>query len=419
MQDALEQMFNIRVSEDFIKDNFGKLEDVVNGNVDALEELQEAAAEDYVAHLRIDADTTRAEEIRNELNGYIDEFNQKEIHLGASIDDADFINALNNMMDAGELTSDQVQQYLNSIGYEPEFDPVTAEAPSQPFNATTEVNADLPLLGPTHLATLNTSTTIDGVSATMFGISNAGASGGKKVLTGAHKIANTAAKQNAVRNSGASGKKVGNGGKGKSGGGGGGSSKAKEPDVLEPIEKEADRYHDVNVQLELIDKDLDKLDKQKKKLFGQDLINNLNKRLGLLNKQIDVTNEKIKIARGETQELQDKLANKGVAFNADGTIANYAEAYAAQLNYVNSLIAQYNNMGAEAQEGFKDTIDKAKEDFETFTNNLDRYDEVITNLIPGLEADIQSAVDEKIDLQIEKFDMEIELRLKLAEAERD
>lgn len=417
MQDALEQMFNIRVSEDFIRDNFEALEDVVNGNVDALEELQEAAAEDYVAHLYINADDTRINEVRNELNSYIDEFSQKEIQVGASIDDADFINALNNMMDAGELTSDQVQQYLNSIGYEPEFDPVTAEAPSQPFNATTEVNADLPLLGPTHLATLNTSTTIDGVSATMFGISNAGASGGKKVLTGAHKIANTGARKNAVRNSGASGKKVGNGGKGKSGGGGG--SKAKEPDVLEPIEKEADRYHDVNVQLELIDKDLDKLDKQKKKLFGQDLINNLNKKLGLLNKQIDVTNEKIKIARGETQELQDKLANKGVAFNADGTIANYAEAYAAQLNYVNSLIAQYNNMGAEAQEGFKDTIDKAKEDFETFTNNLDRYDEVITNLIPGLEADIQSAVDEKIDLQIEKFDMEIELRLKLAEAERD
>ena len=418
MQDALEQMFNIRVSEDFIRDNFGKLEDVVNGNVDALEELQEAAAEDYVAHLYINADDTRINEVRNELNGYIDEFSQKEIQVGASIDDADFINALNNMMDAGELTSDQVQQYLNSIGYEPEFEDVTADTPPQTLNAVTDVTADLPFLGPTHLATLNTSTKVDGVSATMFGISNAGEGGGKKKLVGAHKVANTAAKQNAVRNSGSSGRKVGNsgGGGGKSGGGG---SQAKEPDTMDPVEKEIDRYHDVDIQLKQIKTDMDKLDKQKKKLFGADLIQNLNKQLNLLDKQIDKNNEKIGIARDEAAELRDKLSGKGVSFNSDGTIANYAQAYAAQLNYVNSLIAQYNSMSAEAQEGFKETVDNAKESFDKFIDDMSRYDEVVTNLIPDLEADIQSAVDEKIDLQIEKFDMEIELRLDLAEAERD
>lgn len=204
---------------------------------------------------------------------------------------------------------------------------------------------------------------------------------------------------------------------GKSGGGGGGSSK--QPDNMDSVEKEADRYHDVDIQLKQIQTDIDKLDKQKKKLFGQDLIGNLNKKIKLLDKQIDTTNEKIKIAQGETQELQNKLSGKGVAFNADGTIANYAQAYASQLNYVNGLIAQYNSMSATAQEGFKDTVEKAKEDFDKFVDNIDRYDELITNTIPGLEKDIQSAVDEKIDLQIEKFDMEIELRLDLAEAERD
>ena len=206
---------------------------------------------------------------------------------------------------------------------------------------------------------------------------------------------------------------------GKSNGGGGGGGNSKQPDKMDPVEKEKDRYHDVDVQLKLIQKDIDKLDKQKKKLFGQDLINNLNQKIKLLNKQIDTTNEKIKIAQGETQELQDKLRGKGVSFNADGTIANYAQAYASQLNYVNGIIAQYNSMSAEAQEGFKETVEKAKEDFDKFVDNIDRYDELITSKIPDLEKEIQSAVDEKIDLQIEKFDMEIEIRLDLAEAERD
>ena len=204
-------------------------------------------------------------------------------------------------------------------------------------------------------------------------------------------------------------------GKGKSGSG----KSAKEPSKMDSVEKEIDRYHDVDIQLQNIQTDIDKINKQKDKLFGKDLIGNINKQLALLNKQIETTSSKIDIAKDEAAELKDTLSKKGVTFGADGTISNYANAYAAQLNYVNSLIAQYNNMSAEQQEGFKDTVEQAKKDFDEFTKDIDRYDEVITSLIPGLEADIQSAIDEKIDLQIEKFDMEIEIRLNLAEAERD
>ena len=193
----------------------------------------------------------------------------------------------------------------------------------------------------------------------------------------------------------------------------------KEPDYMEGLKDEKDIYHDINIVLSQISTELDKLDKQRKKLFGQDLIDNLNKQLGFLNKQIDATGEKINIARGEASLLKTQLLAAGVSFNPDGTISNYAQAYNSQLNYVNSLIAQYDNMSAEAQEGFKDTVEQAKKDFDTFVKNIDRYDEIITDMIPDLEADIQAATDKKIDLQIEKFDMEIEIRLDLAEAERD
>lgn len=204
--------------------------------------------------------------------------------------------------------------------------------------------------------------------------------------------------------------------------GGGGSSK--EPSHMDPLEKEADRYHDVDIQLKQIKTDMDKLEKQKKKLFGADLIANLNKQLKLLDKQIDTTHDKIKIAEDEAYNtengLQKKLSEQGVLFNADNTIANYTEIYTAKLKYVNDLITQYNNLGADAQENFqKNVLDPAKKDFDKFTEQLSRYDEIVTNLIPGLEADIQAAIDEKIDLQIEKFDMEIEIRLDLAEAERN
>ena len=197
------------------------------------------------------------------------------------------------------------------------------------------------------------------------------------------------------------------------------SSKAKDPDKMDALEDEKDRYHDIDIILKQIETDLSRLEKQQKKLFGQNLIDNLNKQLQTLDKQIDATNQKIVIAQGEAAELRNKLSDYGTTFNADGTIANYAQVYQAQLNYVNSLIAQYNAMSAEEQEKFKDTVEAAKKNFDNFTKAIEDYDTLISDTIPGLEDDIQAAIDKEIEIKITEFNMEIEIRLDLAEAERD
>lgn len=199
--------------------------------------------------------------------------------------------------------------------------------------------------------------------------------------------------------------------------GSGSEEKEKDPDKMDAIENERDRYHDVNIELKQIETELGRIQKQKDKLLGQDLIDNLNKQLNLLNKQMDKTNEKISIAKDEAGELRGKLSNKGVSFNNDGTIANYTQAYEAQLSYVNALVAKYNSMSAKEQEGFKETVEQAKKDFETFTDNMEKYDELISDTIPGLQDEIQDAIDQQIEIQIEKFNMEIEIRLNLKEAE--
>ena len=63
---------------------------------------------------------------------------------------------------------------------------------------------------------------------------------------------------------------------GKGASGDSGSSSKKDPDYIEYLEDEADRYHDINLELEDLETNLSRLDKQQKKLYGQDLINNLN-----------------------------------------------------------------------------------------------------------------------------------------------
>lgn len=192
-----------------------------------------------------------------------------------------------------------------------------------------------------------------------------------------------------------------------------------DPDHMDYIEDELDIYHDINIILAQIETKLERLQKQEEKLFGKDLIENLNEQLDTLNEKIDATKKKLEIARGEANKLKDALAAQGVTFNEDGTIANYEQIYTLKLNAVNAMIEAYNNMSADEQEKYKEVVEAAQKDFEKFVEDIERYDEVITELIPELQDDIQAAIDEQIEIQIEKFDMEIEIRLDLAEAERE
>lgn len=199
---------------------------------------------------------------------------------------------------------------------------------------------------------------------------------------------------------------------------GGSSSKPKQ---IDPLDEQADRYHKINTQITKVDNALKKLQSQQSKFVGAKLIDNLNKQWNLLNTQISNYNEKLRIANQEQQELNNKLRAQGVQFNPDGTIANYMESFQAQENYVNSLINQYNSLSKSQQEAWDNnkTIEKAKENFNKFKENLDRYDELVSNFIPDLQQSIQDAVDKQIELNIQKFNMEIKITLDMNQATRD
>ena len=200
-----------------------------------------------------------------------------------------------------------------------------------------------------------------------------------------------------------------------------GSSKGSsaKPKVEKHREDEKDIYHDVNVSLAQISNNLEKVQAQTDQLVGQSRIDNLAQQFGLLNKQIDKTNEKIDIAKGEMKDLQSELSGSGIQFNTDGTIANYAAAYDAQLASLNRVIDHYNSLSADGQEGYQDTLDKANENFDKFLKNISRYDEILTNEIPEMESDIYDTILSQIELKLDAFHQEITIRLDMAEAERD
>lgn len=200
---------------------------------------------------------------------------------------------------------------------------------------------------------------------------------------------------------------------------GGGSKSEKQPNKIDPLKDEINRYHDIDLQLKQINTDLTKIQNQQKKLFGKDLLDNLNQQLKLLQKQKEATQEKIDIAKQQQKELRATLEKQDVQFAADGTISNYADILKQKLDAYNTLVEVYNNLDAESQKAFKDTVDAAKKEYEQFKKNIDKYDKLISETIPGLEKDIQDALDKQIEINIKKFQMKIELELDVTKAQRE
>lgn len=206
----------------------------------------------------------------------------------------------------------------------------------------------------------------------------------------------------------------GGGGKGKSG-------KEKDPDTIDYLEDEADRYHDINLEIERLNVNLERLNKEQEKLYGKKLVDNLNEQLKVLKDQVAVYKIKKDMMKEEQKELRDILSAQGVTFNDEngGYISNYEAALKAKFDETNNLIFAYNSMSAAEQEQWKDTVEKAKEDYEKFKEQIERYDELISSEIPELEDTLTEKLNQQIEININKFTMEVELRLDMAEAERD
>lgn len=196
--------------------------------------------------------------------------------------------------------------------------------------------------------------------------------------------------------------------------------KEKDPDQMDPFtDKDVDVFREVDQEINKISKDLSSLQREEKRLTGKELLDNLNKQLKVLNSQRDAYAAKIKLAQQEADMLRNSLSNQGVAFNNDGTVANYQQALEAKQKYINDLIEQYNGMSADEQKEFKETVENAKKDYESFKKSMDEYDKYLLDVIPELKEKIEETLEKEIEIQITKFNMAVEIRLDLTKAEKD
>ena len=349
--------------------NMELMKKAAEGDVQAIEDLRQAAGNDIIAHVQ--ADTEEAKQALKDFDSVIDNINTKNLEIGATVDLGDGYAALNDFIAKSGMTADQVNAYLNSMGYQAEIETTKSKQMVHYSGVYPKLNDD------GTITTIPWSTDVE-----------------EEVEVPSIKSLNyqgPAAKTVNFNNTKAG--KSDN----KKGGGGGGSKKEKNKS-----DEKADRYQEVNKKLEMTSTLLSRLQDQEDKLLGKDLISNLNQQLNKLNSEIDLTKQKLKIAQGEQNEYANKLKNYGIKFNADGSIN--------QQSYVNAFNAEqnrYNNAYTDDE-----AAKKRWEDFKEFISN---YNELIST-IDGLKDDIQKDLDKQLEINIRKFTLELEVRLNIKEA---
>lgn len=243
---------------------------------------------------------------------------------------------------------------------------------------------------------------------------NAGNTAARAKSLGAYKhggVGNIATPQGSRGIGGGSGRgKGGGGGGGKGGGGkGGGSGKSYEPKTKEYEKDEVDRYERVNALLSAVGEDLSVIQKEEKRLTGKELLRNLEAQIPLLQKQILLYHEKLKIQKEEAKELREQLqAQYGLAFDTEGFIANYQQIHDQLLDKVNNLISQYNSTSSEdGQKTLEKQITDAKKELDNFNKTYKRYDTLWSKDLKDTQKQIEDITDSIEDLQIEAFNKSV------------
>ena len=437
LQDVYSDLLDLpfeNLSPDFTKDldNLHDLQLAVEGDEQAYQRLRQAALQDILTQVGLDDEKfqTTFDNLQSQINEGID-----DIEAGAFIDDSQALQAMNQLINAADMTAEQATDLLASMGVDAEVEEVQVpkDKKDEFISAKPEItyqDVEVPTIMQSFLGGLVLPGKVKVPTIDYKPVTTSETAKGEETVTAlkvtsAHKSSGGGLKFNNASHGGGSRAPKSSGGGGKGGGGGkspkssGGSGTAKQPQKIDISKPQIDRYHDVNIQLQKVARTLERLQKAQEKLIGKALLDNLNKQKAALEQQIKLQQRKLQIARQEASELRASLAKKGAKFDEDGNIIGYSKLMTDAYKKAKDWIDKYNKMSAEDQQKYK----KQAEAYQKYVSEVDdqrkRYEQLINTEIPDMEDTIQDIKDQLIDLQVQKFNLKINLILDTSDAERE
>lgn len=417
---------------------FTDMKDSVQEMIDSLDEAGEEVPERLLA---INEALASGKFEAENLRAAIQDLSENEIGSGAVLSQ-EYVDSLNQMLAAGVLTEQQLNDIFSQIGYKPKVTTATVDQETFVPEYTTEeqITSYTPA---TWTEDDEGRRIIDQPSITTK-TSKTWQSGGEtmmqKVPVAQIESADKAGGNIDIVNAGAQRITPSHGAtsRGKSGGGGGGS-KAKEPTKKEtknPTD-EKDRYHVIKEQLDDLSQAYDRVNKAKDRAFGANKLAGIKAEQKILKEQIDAQDEYLRqikeMGKYDVNNLQhgkekgfamdgEWYATGGLSYygleaqlDENGVLTNYDQIVEAAVAKYNEAVTYYNGLTGEQQENDK-SLEFAEKQYSSFMDLLKQYEET-NNLFQDETDKRQELINQWQDNNYEALSYEIELKLKINEDE--
>ena len=422
LNDAVQDMLNLddnafeKLSPDFAAENWDLITKAMNGSEEAYEQLQAKAAQEIVLGAKFDADGI--DESEQAIIDKINALQAEDVVIGTHFDNSQAAQDLFDLMMEQEKTVDQMKDAFNDLGWNPDlgYEEMTIDEAASNGSYTNK----------------------------QVWVPNADGMGWHQVtLTDAASMGMDGSTVIRVPKIGSDFKKVSSGGGGYKpttdpGGGGGGSKKTPEKKTAD----KGERYHTLTNQLEDIKKEYDAISEAADRAFGKDKLKLIDDQIAKLDEEkekqeelIDAVKENLAIDKGEMEarlsaensefnfeeyykqsDLYQQQVKNGqdtfdfkVEYDANGNITNYDE-------IEQSMIAAYNTA---AESGMSDEEWEAfQKKYDAFWESLEQYESTYDKL-KDEEAELQAQINERLDLQLEKIQYEVELEISVSQDSLD
>lgn len=413
------------INTDFVTSHLEQIKQAADGDIASIESLRNSLADNMIDSFGSfkGLDTTQIENAKTEIDSLQSLIEDNNFQIGLDFDadgeldaaEEKVVETMNNIIKEAGLGVDEANALFSLMGFEATYEPTEIENATGaeiPRTITkTRVDSWFPNLE------ISQWTEQDGTEPVGAGMTVGNLN--IKTKDGKESQNTTPVVKSARRISGNSkflNKPTEKGGK---------SKKSK----MDPIKEDINRFHDIDIVLGEIQNDLEKVARAQEKAFGKDLLEEYNKEILLLDKNIAATDKKIQIAKDWMNDLRKGNKAKGIEkgleeygfiFDEDGYITNYEAYFRRREDEINALINQHEAMSeGDAKEAFREKIEKEKDDLENVKELFEKYEELKYETIPEQINQKEEDINKQIEQQINKFNLEIEIRLDLKEAEED
>lgn len=387
IQKATNEWLDTDFSSSEILENLELIQKAAEGDEEAMLALQKIATEKIVAKFDISsASQDKLTQFHDDLNNYLADNNYE---IGMTLEGApQLLSGLDAMVQAGEMTAEEMNKYLSSIGFEPDIEWENIDLHGQ---AISEVDVG---------------DTLDLPNGGTFTVT-------QEALTRAQNTGTFAIPRINAKSTAYAGPKSGGGAPVKKSGGGGGGGGSKKTKEKKPADNK-DRYHTVDQQLEDLSNQLDELGDAEDRAFGAEKIKTMAREMAKLNEQVAKYNDKLVEAqnyltqdRAKAEDFASKIG-MSIQYGANGEVLNWDELKKGYLDWYNAGVDKYNAGGID-----DDAFSKQYDD--VYSDAMDAFDQLeeTNNLVQELKQNILDTQREYEDmyLAIQKEKLEINITI--------